>query len=72
MVSVRSRACSRGMYPRSTPMGYAVSANPMAAMLAGAGAGWRSGIMPFTGSDTSQKKRKVRSWMSSNRGSSAR
>jgi hypothetical protein len=43
------------MYPRSTPIGYAVSANPTAAMLAGDALGARSGVRPFAAGVRSQK-----------------
>jgi len=60
VVSVRSAACARVIQPCSTPMGYAVSANPTAAMLENDGVGQRSGVRPFPGGVRSQKKLKVR------------
>jgi hypothetical protein len=42
-------------YPRSTPIGYAVSAKPTAAMLEKEGVGDRSGTSPFLGLASSQK-----------------
>jgi hypothetical protein len=46
--------------PRSTPIGYAVSAKPTAAMLENDGVGQRSGVRPFAVGVLSQKKLKVR------------
>src|SRR2546421_12615613 len=43
-------------------MGYAVSANPTAAMLENDGVGQRSGVRPLPGGVRSQKKLKVPCW----------
>src|SRR5689334_4286815 len=48
------------MYPRSTPIGYAVSAKPTAAMLEKLFDGQRSGVRPLFGSLRSQNQLKVR------------
>src|SRR5688500_13024236 len=58
--SVLSRACDRETKPRSDPMTYAVSAKPIAAVLAKDGDGKRSGAMPVCLLLVSQKKRNVR------------
>src|SRR2546426_6372263 len=57
---VRSAACARVIQPCSTPIGYAVSANPTAAMLENDGVGQRSGVRPLDAGVRSQKKLKVR------------
>jgi hypothetical protein len=55
VVSVRWRASVRLMYPRSTPMGYAVRAKPTAATLENERVGARSGVRPLAGLLNSQK-----------------
>ena len=56
---VRSAACCRVTQPRSTPMGYAVSANPTAAMLENDGVGQRSGVRPLPAGVRSQNQLNV-------------
>src|SRR4051812_32099472 len=58
--SVRCAASARAMYPRSTPTGYAVSANPTAATLEKLFVGQRSGVSPLLGSLRSQNQLNVR------------
>jgi len=58
--SVRSAASARVIQACSTPIGYAVSAKPTAAMLENDAVGQRSGVRPFVGGVRSQKKLKVR------------
>src|SRR5256714_12147866 len=53
-------ASARVTYPRSTPTGYAVSANPIAATLEKLFVGQRSGVRPLFGSLRSQNQLKVR------------
>src|SRR5882762_8531090 len=60
VVNVRCAASVRVTYPRSTPTGYAVSANPTAAMLEKLLLGQRSGVSPLLGSVRSQNQLKVR------------
>jgi len=55
VLSVRSAAWARVIQPCSTPMGYAVSAKPTAAMLENDGVGQRSGVRPFDAGVRSQK-----------------
>src|SRR5437764_13587450 len=58
--SVRCAASTRETYPRSTPTGYAVSANPIAATLEKLFVGHRSGVSPLFGSLRSQNQLNVR------------
>src|ERR1035437_10882694 len=60
VLSVRWAASARVTYPRSTPTGYGVSANPTAAMLEKLFDGQRSGVSPLLGSVCSQNQLKVR------------
>src|SRR6476660_1146263 len=60
VVSTRSAAALRDTYPRSIPIGYAVSANPTAATLEKLFVGQRSGVRPFAGFDCSQNQLNVR------------
>jgi len=60
VASTRSRACARVTHPRSTPIGYAVSANPTAATLENDFVGQRSGVSPFRGLVVSQNQSNVR------------
>src|SRR5687768_15726228 len=59
VLSVRRAACSRVTYLLSTPTGYAVSANPIAATLEKLFVGQRSGVRPVLGSLLSQNHLKV-------------
>jgi hypothetical protein len=59
-VSTRSRARSRVTHPRSTPIGYAVSAKPTAATLENDFVGQRSGVSPLRGFVVSQNQSNVR------------
>src|SRR4051812_31711907 len=59
VVSTRSRAWSRVIQPRSTPIVYEVSANPTAATLEKLFVGQRSGASPLRGLAVSQKKSNV-------------
>src|SRR3546814_6208950 len=65
-----SDVCSSDL-PFSTPIGYAVSAKPIAAMDANGRDGKRSGVIPLTSLVVSQKNWKVRFSMSLNSGGSA-
>src|SRR5438105_6308458 len=58
--SVRCAASARETYPRSTPTGYEVKANPIAATLEKLFVGQRSGVSPLFGSLRSQNQLKVR------------
>src|SRR5438105_12101582 len=58
--SVRCAASARETYPRSTPTGYEVKANPIAATLEKLFVGQRSGVSPVLGSLRSQNQLKVR------------
>src|SRR5438270_13996748 len=58
--NVRCAASARDTYPRSTPTGYAVRANPIAATLEKLFVGQRSGVSPLFGSLRSQNQLKVR------------
>src|SRR5438270_7996035 len=58
--NVRCAASARDTYPRSTPTGYAVSANPTAATLEKLFVGQRSGVSPLFGSVRSQNQLNVR------------
>src|SRR5438105_14925440 len=58
--SVRCAASARETYPRSTPTGYEVKANPIAATLEKLFVGQRSGVSPLLGSVRSQNQLKVR------------
>src|SRR3982751_5622076 len=60
VLSVRCAASARETYPRSTPAGYAVSANPIAATDEKLFVGQRSGVNPVFGSLRSQNQLKVR------------
>src|SRR4029079_17652271 len=60
VVRVRSAACVRVTHPRSTPVGYAVSANPMAATLEKLFVGHRSGVSPLLAFVFSQNQLNVR------------
>src|SRR5438477_9228007 len=60
VLRVRCAASARETYPRSTPTGYAVSANPIAATLEKLFVGQRSGVRPLFGSLRSQNQLKVR------------
>ena len=60
VVRTRSAAAVLVTYPRSMPMGYAVSANPTAATLEKLFVGQRSGVRPFAGFVFSQNQLKVR------------
>lgn len=60
VVSVRSAAWLRVIQPCSTPIGYAVSAKPTAAMLENEGVGQRSGVRPLDAGVRFQKKLNVR------------
>src|SRR3546814_16515613 len=71
VVSVRSTAWRRLTHPFSTPIGYAVSAKPIAAMDANGRDGKRSGVIPLTSLVVSQKNWKVRFAMYLKRGRSA-
>src|SRR3982751_107463 len=57
---VRCAASLRVTKPRSTPIGYAVSANPIAATLEKLFVGQRSGVRPVLGSLRSQNQLNVR------------
>src|SRR3954463_3854784 len=60
VVRTRSAAACRVTHPRSTPTGYAVSANPIAATLEKLFVGHRSGASPLLGSERSQNQLNVR------------
>src|SRR5438045_9130502 len=60
VLRVRCAASARETYPRSTPIGYAVSANPIAATLEKLFVGQRSGVRPLFASLCSQNQLKVR------------
>src|SRR5438477_12340141 len=60
VLRVRCAASARETYPRSTPIGYAVSANPIAATLEKLFVGQRSGVRPLFGSLCSQNQLNVR------------
>src|SRR3546814_12520589 len=64
VVSVRSTAWRRLTQPFSTPIGYAVSAKPIAAMDENGRDGKRSGVIPLTSLVVSPKNWKVRFHMS--------
>ena len=71
VVSVRSTAWRRLTQPFSTPIGYAVSANPIEAIDANGRDGKRSGVIPLTSLVVSQKNWNVRFSMSLNSGGNA-
>src|SRR5258705_13782919 len=60
VLSVRVAAALRVTYPRSTPTGYAVSANPIAATLEKLCVGQRSGVRPVVLPVCCQNQSKVR------------
>src|SRR5215218_3820239 len=60
VVRTRSAACVRVTHPRSTPIGYAVSANPIAATLEKLFVGQRSGVSPLLALVLSQNHENVR------------
>ena len=61
VLSQRSAACARVTQRRSAPIGYAVSAKPIAPTLTNERVGARSGVRPAVESLRSQNQRKVRS-----------
>jgi hypothetical protein len=64
VLPTRSQAAARVTQPRSAPMGYAVSAKPVAATLANERVGQRSGVRPRAGSLWSQNHQRRAASMS--------